>query len=175
MFRHATHAQPFIRILHAFECDDQNGMIEFDGYYYVNDGSEDFESYSVLLPIEEEIIVTHRLDTPPRVWRGQEPSFFKDKNGERPLVDMEYAEHRLDRHFYKIRIERREKLYNTDVTSTIEGEHGEEMRVCFFPTDRQRIYFRVLEAQVECGTPYKISRQLGPPVEIDVSCTGTHH
>jgi hypothetical protein len=34
---------------------------------------------------------------------------------------------------------------NTDVISEIEDNNRDTMRVCFFPTNRQTIYFRVLE------------------------------
>jgi hypothetical protein len=34
---------------------------------------------------------------------------------------------------------------NTDVISDIDDGDGENMKVCFFPTNRQTIYFRVLE------------------------------
>jgi hypothetical protein len=34
---------------------------------------------------------------------------------------------------------------NTDVISEIDDGYGENTRVCFFPTNRQTIYFRVLE------------------------------
>ena len=34
---------------------------------------------------------------------------------------------------------------NTDVVSEIDDDDGANTRVCFFPTNRQTIYFRVLE------------------------------
>jgi hypothetical protein len=34
---------------------------------------------------------------------------------------------------------------NTDVISEIEDDDREKMNVCFFPTNRQTIYFRVIE------------------------------
>jgi hypothetical protein len=35
---------------------------------------------------------------------------------------------------------------NTDVISEIEDDDRKPMRVCFFPTNRQTIYFRVIES-----------------------------
>ena len=49
-----------------------------------------------------------------------------------------------EKHFYKIEIFKRELYKSTDRYSTIEDD-GEPMRVCFFPTNEQKIYFRILE------------------------------
>ena len=131
--------------------------------------TEGEQRFSVSLPKEETVAVTRRLDVPPCVWRAHEPSFLKDANGAHPLVEMEVTEYRVDQASYKILVERREKIYNTDVVSTIDDADGEDMSVCFFPTDRQRIYFRVLEVLREMNnTTATMRRQLGPPIELRV-------
>lgn len=55
------------------------------------------------------------------------------------LVKKEGEESECD--MYVVEILRRDKLECTDVISEVEEEGG----VCFFPTDRQRLHFRVLE------------------------------
>lgn len=170
-FVHTDRAHPYVQEAFAFECDGRHGYLEFNGYYYVNDvgATEDDRRFSVSLPKEEMVIVTRRLDVPPLIWRAYEPSFLKDANGAHPLVEMELTEYRVDQASYKILVERREKIYNTDVLSTIDDADGEEMSVCFFPTDKQRVYFRVLEVlRDENNITATTRRQLGPPIELSV-------
>jgi hypothetical protein len=167
-FVHTDRAHPYIQEAFEFECDGLNGFLEFNGYYYVDDGVEE-PRFGRCLPKEETIIVTRRLNVPPRIWRAYEPSFLKDANGANPLVEMEVTEYRVDQACYKILVERREKIYNTDVLSTVEDADGEEMSVCFFPTDKQRIHFRVLEVlRDEKNTTAAHRRHIGPPIELSV-------
>jgi hypothetical protein len=167
-FVHTDRAHPYVQEAFEFECDGLDGFLEFNGYYYVDDGVEE-PRFGRCLPKEETIIVTRRLDVPPRIWRAYEPSFLKDANGVNPLVEMEISEYRIDQCGYRIVVSRREKIYNTDVLSRIEDNGGEEMDVCFFPTDKQRIHFRVVEIlQDEKNTTAVHRRQLGPCVELSV-------
>lgn len=166
VYFHGGHGTPYTSEIYAFECDGETGMLEFNGYYYVNDGNE--TRFRDSLPKEETISVQKRLPVEPRIWRTEEPSFLKDSNGTNPLVPYEITEYRVDAYTYKILVERREKLYNTDEISTIEDDDGSEMNVCFFPTDRQRIYFRVLETlRSEQNVPYKVKRQLSA---VHINC-----
>jgi hypothetical protein len=55
-----------------------------------------------------------------------------------------YYFNELENRLFQIEIYKREKIENTDVISTIDDEDGGEMDVCFFPTDIQIIYFKVL-------------------------------
>jgi hypothetical protein len=54
--------------------------------------------------------------------------------------------------FYEVEFYRREIIKNTNAYSTIEEDDGTEMNVCFFPTDRQRVYFKVLR-EIKLGEP----------------------
>ena len=51
----------------------------------------------------------------------------------------------LETHFYKVEVYRREVLSCTDQISEEVDDDGTPMRVCFFPTNLQRLHFRVLE------------------------------
>lgn len=114
--------RPFIDMVFNYENDGTEGILEFDGYYYVNDSdlepdpSMPYQRYQYSLPQELQMLVC------------------KDCL----LVNA-----------YEIEIYRREKICNTDKYSTVEEPDGSEMNVCFFPTDRQRIYFRVLDTILE--------------------------
>lgn len=111
-FAHSVHPWPFLRKVFALTFDGSDGMIEFDGHYYVGDPESPCHGRS--LPTMEFLLVK--------------------KEGEESDSDM-----------YVVEILRREKLACTDVSSEVEEEGGYTMNVCFFPTDRQRLYFRVLE------------------------------
>lgn len=145
-FRH-NRPSPYIQSVFAYECDGSQGMLEFDGYYYVNDTADpindelDYVSrYSVSLPKEESVIVIVFHSTPPQI------------------ISDELYEYNVDVFDYKIVVERREKIRDTSEYSTIE-DGNEEMNVCFFPTCRQRIYFRVIETLVsDMNTTIKIRR-----------------
>ncbi len=127
------HAQrtPYIERLIGYENDGSEGCIHFDGYYYVYDGSE--EDYVKESEQYEENRLPKRLlmdvivqETEPyHTYRGR--SWFR-------IVSHD----QFDVEFY-----RREKIKCTDVISEIEDEDGEPMSVCFFPTNEQRLYFRV--------------------------------
>ena len=160
VFFRGGHGTPYTSEIYAFECDGETGMLEFNGYYYVNDDNE--TRFRDSLPKEETISVQKHLPVEPRIYSSEGPSAFKDSNGTNPIVSFEVTEYRVDAYIYKILVERREKLYNTNEISTIEDDDGSEMNVCFFPTDRQRIYFRVLETlRSEQNVPYKGRRQIG--------------
>ena len=159
---------PYIQTVFDYTCDGERGSLEFNGYYYVDDENE--SRFDRKLPKEEILYVKHTLDVPTRTWICQEESFLKDSNGDKPLVDMECTEYTIDKFVYKVLVERREKIQNTDVYSTVEDGDEGEMEVCFFPTDHQRIFFRVLETLVSEKTVKSVSgRQISAPIVLDFS------
>lgn len=151
MVKHTIHfipgsSHPYVRNVIDFKCNGISGELAFDGYYYVNDDSNE-TLYSYTLPKEEKLYVEVISDDPPIITRQMVPSFLKDENGERPLIEVEHTEYKiLEKHFWKILVYKREKLRNTDVISTVTDDDGEEMNICFFPTDEQRIYFQILQS-----------------------------
>ena len=46
---------------------------------------------------------------------------------------------------YTVEIYKKVIHENTDIISEIDDADGEKANICFFPTNRQTIYFRVLE------------------------------
>jgi len=50
-----------------------------------------------------------------------------------------------EEHFYMIEIYDRDIYESTNETSEIDDDHGGFMEVCFFPTNRQRLHFRILD------------------------------
>ncbi len=122
-FYSSDRREPFIRTLYDYQLskDGKEGHIHFNGYYYVLD--EEF-------PRRVYIITTLREDTPIEEETTDSYSMCSYRH--------------LEEKFYSIEIYRREKIRNTSEYGDIE-EDGQQMRVCFFPTDEQKIYFRVLK------------------------------
>lgn len=108
----------FIDTLFQYECDVSGGKFEFNGYYYLDDA---------------EFPKCHSL-------------FYRqtDENG---TVVTEHA--------YIVEVYRREEIADTSVYTPMRKEleaRGEETTdeddewggICFFPTKRQVLYFRVI-------------------------------
>jgi hypothetical protein len=137
---------PYIRDEETVEyiCDGNEGTICFDGYYYVEDHAppypEDDEMkpwerptrYAEYLPQTLHLYVTRRETEP---WK-------KEVNEEGTCTTYHY--NTLEEHMYLIEIYKRVIHECTDKFSEIE-EDGMPMKVCFFPTNKQTIYFRILE------------------------------
>jgi len=126
-----------------YVCDGKEGYICFDGYYYVEDHAPPYPEdegleawnrpsrYSEWLPKKVGMIV-HLRETEPSKTEIQE-------NGS---TRMFYT--MLEDNAYSIEIYKRVIHEKTDRMSEIE-EDGEIMNVCFFPTNKQTLYFRVLD------------------------------
>ena len=123
-------------------CDGKEGYIHFDGYYYV-------ENHAPPYPEDEAL---EHWDRPRRhsEWLPQKLIMFMQLLEKEPYKvevvdnvtrsyykDLENVQYNVE--IYKMIIHEK-----TDVISQIDDEDGEPMNVCFFPTNRQTIYFRVL-------------------------------
>jgi hypothetical protein len=125
-----------------YTCDGTEGVISFDGYYYVEDHAPPYPEDDALpewerphrrseyLPQTMELYVKIRETEP---YREEHMSTF---------TRVHYKV--LEEHWYKIEIYKRVKQESTDRMSEIEEDDG-PMSVCFFPTNKQILYFRVLE------------------------------
>ena len=121
-------------------CDGKEGYIHFDGYYYVENHAPPY--------LEDEAI-----DGPCRynAWLPQKLVMFS-RIFEKEPYKVEVLDNTTKSYFkeieslqYIVEIYKKEIHENTDVISEIEDDNRDTMRVCFFPTNRQTIYFRVLE------------------------------
>lgn len=108
--------QPYVR--RYISHDISGGYLEYDGYFY-----EDEEE----LPKMYMMDLNQYEDKPYKVENGT--SYYKC----------------IFRVFYKIEILKKESFEDTSVFSKEVDEDGEEMNVCFFPTERQKLWFRVVE------------------------------
>ena len=118
-----------------FKCDGKEGSVSFNGYFYVEDTGPPYSEDSPLqtrskhsrypewLPIKSELCVRIR-DTKET-----------DEYGELKM---------LEEYYLVVEIYKRVTHYVTDHTSYVENDDGELMKACFFPTNRQTIYFRIL-------------------------------
>jgi len=122
-------------------CDGKEGYIHFDGYYYVENHAPPY------LEIEDDALRPRRYD----VWLPQKLTMFAQLFEKEPykvegvdnVTTSCYKE--LECLQYIIEIYKKVIHENTDVISEIEDDEREKMNVCFFPTNRQTIYFRVIE------------------------------
>jgi len=142
------YATPYIKGQEPIEyiCDGKEGSILFDGYYYVEDTSPPYPEdndpnlkpwerprrHSEWLPKKCMMFMTRR---------ETEPS--KEEYDEETFVTRVFY-NILEKQQYVIEIYKRDIHDCTDVISQIE-DNGSPMDVCFFPTNKQTIYFRVLE------------------------------
>jgi hypothetical protein len=124
-------------------CDGKEGYIHFDGYYYV-------ENHAPPYLDDEDLEI---LDRPIRydAWLPQKLIMFtqiceKDPYKVEVVDNMTKSYHtELETLQYIIEIYSKVIHENTDVISDIEEHDRENTIVCFFPTNRQTIYFRVIE------------------------------
>lgn len=109
----------------TYICDGKEGSLRFNGHFYVEDNE---------FPLKMHLFVRRREKEP-----------YK--------VDMEYnktTQHHkiMEEHMFFIEIYKRIKHNSTDMYGPVDiGAEGQEdiQNVCFFPTQWQTIYFRILE------------------------------
>lgn len=131
----------------VYECDGKEGSIEYDGYYYVENTPPPYEEdlslehwqrprrYSEWLPKKCFMSMTYKEDEPYKVVKDQE----------KMCSYVYYNEIKKD--CYIIEIYKKEEYESTDVISQIE-DGDEMMDVCFFPTNKMKIWFRVLDEDI---------------------------
>ena len=130
-----------------YQCATDEGIITFDGYYYVEDHAPPYPEDAHLNPYE----CNRHSDWLPKTvqlyvkLREKEPySNITDSNG---ITRTAYKT--LEDNLYVIEIYKRVTHESTDRVSTISAKEGsdsdDEMNVCFFPTNKMTLYFRILE------------------------------
>jgi len=141
------YSSPYVRDSDSviYECDGKEGSLAFDGYYYIENGPPPYpeDSDPTLKPWEKPRRYSEWL--PKKVsmsltLRETEP--YKTEKIEEGGIRCYYKE--LQKVYYIIEIYKKEVYDSTDVISEIEDD-GEPMNVCFFPTNKMKIWFRVIE------------------------------
>jgi hypothetical protein len=126
-------------------CDGSGGSITFDGYYYIEEHAPPYPEDDMVEPWKRPNRYHHWLPATlylSMMRREKEPYTIEiDKDG-----FTTYSYETLEKHVYKIEIYRRVIHECTDKYSKLDDSDGEEMSVCFFPTNKQTIYFRILGA-----------------------------
>ena len=124
-----------------FKFDGKEGSIFFNGYYYVEDHAPPY-------PEDEDLDL---WDRPRRYkeWLPRKACMFTSLRETEPSKIETHANGSTYTHYnyiekglYIIEIYKRVIYECTNQYSELEDEG---MQVCFFPTDKQTIYFRVLE------------------------------
>jgi hypothetical protein len=112
---------PYVQKLIQFNIFDNEGFIHFDGYYYVM--NEEF-------PTRVFFNTTVREDKP-----------YEEETRE----DGHHAKYKIiEDDFYEIEIYDRIKIENTSSYDEVDEEDGSKMRICYFPTYEQKIFFKVI-------------------------------
>ena len=126
--RKEDHRVPYISNDEPIEyvCDGKEGHVTFDGYFYVEDHAPPYP--------EDEGIPIHECRRTTEWLPKTVAMYVRTLEGEKVLED----------HAYLVEIYKRVKHECTNKYSELDGE-GAPMRVCFFPTDRQTMYFRIVE------------------------------
>ena len=157
------HRAPYVRggDTVVYNCDGKEGTLEFNGYYYVENDPPPYpedadtskkpwekpQRYPEWLPKKVHMSMTYKEKEP-----------YKTKYN--ALEKSTYAYYNeLEKHQYIIEIYKKESYESTDEISEIEDEDGDTMRVCFFPTNKLKIWFRVIEdlTSIESHT-YRIKK-----------------
>ena len=120
----------YIRKLYDYVNDDTNGHIEFNGYIYYDIGDE--TKYTRQLTKGLLCMTEYSSE-------GKEDP---DKPG---VTTYSF----IQRHIWEVEFTKREIIDTTDLHSTIADEDNQPMRVCFFPTDHQRVHFKILREIAE--------------------------
>ncbi len=106
----------------VYECDGKEGTLAFNGYFYVEAGPED----------------------------SNKPRRYPECLPKKVFMSLS-CDHTYEQ--YKIEIYKMELYESTNEISEIDGDDGEEpMRVCFFPTNKMKIWFRILEDMNAVGS-----------------------
>jgi hypothetical protein len=129
-----------------YQCDGKEGFIHFDGYYYIEDHAPPYPEddnmkvwerprrWEHWLPKKVHLTVIQREDKP-----------YTQENSETNTTTEHYK--LIENQTYLVEIYKRDIHECTDRISKdvdLDGD-GDLVDVCFFPTNRQTVYFRVLE------------------------------
>jgi hypothetical protein len=127
-------------------------MIFFNGYYYVNRIPREeitlemelngLTKYSISLPQKVLMFFEENEETPYLVEEKFDTRVFDGKEVQVPYTLEKYKE--IENYVQEIEVYRVEDIEDTSVYSNVEDDDGEEMNVCFFPTMKMKLYFRVL-------------------------------
>ena len=126
-----------------YACDGNEGTLYFDGYYNVEDHAPPY--------LEDMEIDPWRRPVRNTEWLPKTLEIYMKRSEKEPYkTEIEGNKHTLYYHIveecaYRIEIYKRVLHESTDRISEEVDTDGTPINVCFFPTNKQTIYFRVLE------------------------------
>jgi len=128
----------------SYKCDGKEGEIYFNGYYYVEDHAPPYpedEGLEVWVRsrYEQYLPKTHMMF----VSRYEKEPYKIEKIEDRTINHYK----KVEEHIYTIEIYKRVIHECTNEISQIE-DGDDLLDVCFFPTNKQTIYFRVLKDEL---------------------------
>ena len=153
---------PYVRdgesVVYEYDESSSKGTIAFNGYYYVENGPPPYPEdsdpdmkpwdrprrHSEWLPKKAAMSLTHRDKEPYKRVADKENKF---------MTHIFYKEYK--KVFFMIEIYKLEVYEYTNEISEIDDD-GEPMKVCFFPTNQIKLWFRVLEDFNETIMPKRV-------------------
>ena len=136
---------PYIRNEDSVEytCDGKEGSLCFDGYYYVEDHAPPYPEDDAMNPWDRPNRYTDYLPQTVNLYmKRRETEPYKEEVDERGWKTYHY--NIIEEHMYVVEIYKRIIHESTNKYSQVEDD-DEMMNVCFFPTNKQTLYFRVLQ------------------------------
>jgi len=133
------YAVPYIRDEKPIEyiCDGKEGSITFDGYYYV-------ENHPPPYPEDAHLEIWNRVRRYQESLPKKIMMFMKIRES-KPYKIEDDGEFCTKEYYKTIK----EEAYNIEIYKKVihkcTNQTGESLDICFFPTNTQTIYFRVLE------------------------------
>jgi len=136
-----------------YQCDGNEGQLMFDGYYYVMDVPDndiEKEEYAKQCLPQTMTMYMTRYSTNPE----DTETWFTEESFLGCISQVKHTKtKKLEAYKYTIEIYKRVKHEDTSRISEFEDEDG-PARICFFPTHKQTIYFRILSTQNTLCTPF---------------------
>jgi hypothetical protein len=108
---------PYIEELFEYNVSDTEGLIHFNGHYYVQ---------------MEELPVRCFFNTYVR----EEKPYNVEGNSSSYRI--------LEEDFYEVEIYDIEKIVNTSSYDEVDDEDGSKMKICYFPSHEQKIKFKII-------------------------------
>jgi hypothetical protein len=119
----SKHSRPYVKEVFELNIQGTKGFLVFDGYHRVENHPPPYPEYD-------------KWDTPYEEWFPQPLTMIVHETNreKKEIIDTRFT----------ICATHKEIIENTDVYGKDVDTNGEEMNICFFPTDKQKLYFDIL-------------------------------
>jgi len=128
----SIHSRPYVRDVFELNIQGDKGFLLYDGYHRVENHPPPYPEYE-------------QWDTPHGEWLPQHLTMivYETNREKKEIIDTRFT----------ICATHREMIESTDVYSKEIDNNGEEMNICFFSTDKQKLYFDILRPSTKNEPP----------------------